>query len=92
MNAEFQQYRFARIEGHNITRARLDAQFKNGINNLNELEEAIAEQLTAEGTNCAPWRKLEVDQTGYLADTLRLVERYKECSISESMRTSLSSG
>ena len=65
MNAEFQQYRFARIEGHNITRARLEAQFKDGITNLNELEEAIAEQLTAEGTNCAPWRKSEIEQTAY---------------------------
>lgn len=64
MNAEFQQYRFARIEGHNITGARLEAQFKDGITNLNELEEAIAEQLTAEGTNCA-WRKSEIEQTAY---------------------------
>ena len=47
MNAEFQQYRFARIEGHNITRARLEAQFKNGITDLDELEKAIAQQLTA---------------------------------------------
>ena len=65
MNAEFQRYRFARTEGHNITRARLQAQFKDGITNLNELEEAIAEQLTAGGTNCAPWRKSEIEQTGY---------------------------
>jgi len=65
MNAEFQRYRLARIEGHIITRARLQAQFKDGITNLNELEEAIAEQLTAEGTNCAPWRKSEIEQTGY---------------------------
>ena len=65
MNAEFQRYRFARIEGHNITRARLEAQFKDGITNLDELEELIAQQLTEEPTNCAPWRKSEIEQTGY---------------------------
>ena len=65
MNAEFQQYRFARIEGHNITRARLEAQFKDGINNLDKLEEQIAQQLTEEPTNCSPWRKSEIEQTGY---------------------------
>lgn len=65
MNAEFQRYRFARIEGHNITRARLEAQFKDGITDLDELEKAIVKQLTAEPTNCAPWRKSEVEQTGY---------------------------
>jgi hypothetical protein len=64
MNPEFQQYRFARIEGHNITRARLEAQFKDGITNLNQLEEIIAQQLTAEPTNCVPWRKSEIEQTG----------------------------
>ena len=65
MNAAFQRYRFARIEGHNITRARLEAQFKDGITNLDELEELIAQQLTEEPTNCAPWRKSEIEQTGY---------------------------
>ena len=64
MNAEFQQYRFARIEGHNITRARLEAQFTSGITDLDELENAIAKQLTAEPTNCARWRKSEIEQTG----------------------------
>ena len=34
MNREFQQYRFARIEAQNITRAQLEAQFKNGIDVL----------------------------------------------------------
>ncbi len=53
MNAEFQQYRFARIEGHNITRARLEAQFKAGITDLDELEKAIAKQLTTEPKDCA---------------------------------------
>ena len=64
MNAEFQQYRFARIEGHNITRARLEAQFKSGIIDLDELEKAIAQQLAAAATNCAPWRRSEIEKTG----------------------------
>jgi hypothetical protein len=64
MNSDFQQYRFARIEGHNITRTRLEAQFRNGIADLDELENAIAKQLAAEPTNCAPWRKTEIEQTG----------------------------
>ena len=64
MIREFEQYRFARIEGHNITRARLEAQFKNGITDLDELEKAIAQQLEAAATNCAPWRKSEIEQIG----------------------------
>ena len=64
MNAEFQRYRFAKIEGQNVTRARLEAQFKNRITDLDELENAIAKQLTAEPTNCAPWRETEMEQTG----------------------------
>ena len=64
MNTEFQQYRFARIEGHNITRARLEAHFKSGITDLDELEKAIAQQLAAASTTCAPWRKSEIEKTG----------------------------
>ncbi len=64
MNTEFQQYRFARIEGHNITRARLEAQFKSGITDLDELEKAIAQQLVAAATSCAPWRRSEIEKTG----------------------------
>jgi hypothetical protein len=41
MNREFQQYRFARIEARNITRARLEAQFKDGIGGMEEIEKAI---------------------------------------------------
>jgi hypothetical protein len=63
MNHQFQQYRFARIEGQNITRARLEAQFKDGITGLEELEKAIEQQLTMEPT-CTPWRASEVEQTG----------------------------
>jgi hypothetical protein len=64
MNPDFQRYRFARIKGQNITRARLETQFRNGITDLDELESAIVKQLTAEPTNCAPWRRTEVEQTG----------------------------
>ncbi len=63
MNQEFQQYRFARIEAHNITRARLEAQFRDGITDLEELEKGIEQQLTMEPT-CAPWRKSQVEQAG----------------------------
>ncbi len=64
MNTEFQRYRFARIEGHNITRARLEAQFQGGITDLDELEKAIAQQLAAASASCAPWRKSEIEKTG----------------------------
>jgi hypothetical protein len=63
MNREFEQYRFARIEGRNVTRARLQTQFKDGFNDLDELEKAIALELTME-TPCAPWRKSEIGQMG----------------------------
>jgi hypothetical protein len=61
MNREFQQYRFARIEAHNITRARLEAQFKDEIGGLEEVEKAI-EQLIMTEPMCAPWRKSEVER------------------------------
>ena len=48
MIREFEQYRFARIEGRNVTRARLQSQFKDGINDLDELEKAVALELTME--------------------------------------------
>ena len=56
MIREFEQYRFARIEGRNVTRARLQSQFKDGINDLDELEKAIALELGMESP-CAPWRR-----------------------------------
>jgi hypothetical protein len=65
MNAEFQQYRFARIEGQNIARERLEAQFKNGIVSLDELETAIGQQLEAASTSIAPWRKSDIEKAGY---------------------------
>jgi hypothetical protein len=63
MNQESQQYRFARIEAQNITRARLEAQFRDGITDLEQLEKAIEQQLTMEPT-CTPWRKSEAEQAG----------------------------
>jgi len=64
MQHEFQQYRFARIEGHNITRARLKSQFKDGIADFDDLETAIAQQLTTDPANCTPWRKSEIERAG----------------------------
>ena len=63
MNREFQQYRFARIEAQNITRARLEAQFKGGIGGLEEIEKAI-EQLIMTQSMCTPWRTSEVELAG----------------------------
>jgi hypothetical protein len=63
MNKEFQQYRFARIEAQNITKARLEAQFKDGISDREELEKAIEKVLTTELT-CTPWRKSQGEQVG----------------------------
>jgi len=63
MNQEFQQYRFARIEAQNITRARLEAQFRDGITDLEQLEKAIEQQLTMEQT-CALWRQSEAERAG----------------------------
>jgi hypothetical protein len=63
MDHEFQHYRFARIEAQNITRSRLEAQSKDGITGLQELEKAIEQQLAMEPT-CTPWRESEIEQTG----------------------------
>ena len=63
MNREFQAYRFGQIEAQNITRARLEAQFKEGNGSLEELEKVIERVLTTEPT-CAPWRKSELEQAG----------------------------
>lgn len=63
MNHQFQAYRFARIEAEKITRARLEAQFRNGISAPEELEKAIEQLLAIEAT-CTPWRKSELEQAG----------------------------
>lgn len=71
MNHEFQQYRLARIEGYNITRARLQSQFANGIGDPGELEKAIAGQLAMPPTKIAAWRQSEMEQAG-LREGMRL--------------------
>ena len=63
MNREFQQYRFARIEAHNVTRARLESQFKDKLTDFEKLETAVKRELV-EPTNCVPWRKSDVEQMG----------------------------
>ena len=63
MQREFQQYCLARIEGYRITRARLETQFKNRIISIDELENAVTQQLAVEST-CAPWRTSEIERTG----------------------------
>lgn len=64
MDHEFQQHRLARIEGYNITRARLQSQFANGIGDPSEFEKAIAGQLVMPPTKIATWRQSELDQAG----------------------------
>ena len=63
MNREFQQYRFARIEAQNITRAQLEAQFKDGLGRIEVVERAV-EQLIMTGPTCTPWRQSQVEQAG----------------------------
>ena len=63
MKREFQQYRFAWIEGNNITRARLESQFKDKLDDFAKLERAIEREL-AEHTNCVPWRTSDVERMG----------------------------
>ena len=65
MDNEYQQHRLARIEGYNITRARLQVQFGKGITNPAELEKAIAEHLSAPSANIAAWRRSEMEQAGF---------------------------
>ncbi len=64
MNHEFQQYRLARIEAYNITRARLQSQFANGNGDPGDFEKAIAEQLAVPPTKIAGWRQSEIEQAG----------------------------
>ena len=84
MNGEFQQYRFARIEAQNITRARLEAQFKDGIDGLEDVEKAIEQLLMTEPTvrpgasrkrsGLAPATEREwphLSSTGRIGDDLR---------------------
>ena len=64
MNREFQQYRFARIEAHNVAQARLESQFTTGTIDFEKLERAIEREL-AESAICAPWRRSEIEQMGW---------------------------
>jgi hypothetical protein len=63
MSSTFQLYRFALIEAKNITRARLEAEFRNGIASASVLENAIEQQLTTD-QSCTPWRTTEAEQQG----------------------------
>jgi hypothetical protein len=63
MSSTFQLYRFALIEAKNITRARLEAEFRNGIASASELENAIERQLTTD-QSCTPWRVTDAEQQG----------------------------
>ena len=63
MPRTFQLYRFALIEAKNITRTRLEAEFKDGIASAHMLENAIERELTAERT-CTPWRITDAEQQG----------------------------
>lgn len=63
MDREFQEYRFARIEAQNITRTRLEAQFKDGTGGLEQIEKSIEQLIVTEPT-CTPWRQSEVEQAG----------------------------
>jgi hypothetical protein len=65
MSRTFQLYRFAWIEAKNITRARLEAEFRDGIASAQALESAIERQLTTERT-CTPWRVTDAEQRGSL--------------------------
>jgi len=63
MDREFQEYRFARIEARNITKTRLEVQFKDGTGGLEQIEKAIAQLIMMEPT-CTPWRQSEVERAG----------------------------
>ncbi len=63
MSSTFQLYRFALIEAKNITRARLEAEFRDGIASAQALENAIERQLTTD-QSCTPWRVTDAEQQG----------------------------
>lgn len=63
MEGEFQQYRFARIEAQNITKARLETQFKNTVTEIEALERTIQRLLTTE-LSSTPWRNSEIENAG----------------------------
>jgi hypothetical protein len=63
MEGEFQQYRFARIEAQNITKAQLETQFKNTVTEIEALERTIQRLLTTE-VSSTPWRNSEIENAG----------------------------
>jgi hypothetical protein len=63
MNRESEQYRFARIEGYRMTLRSLEERFKDSAVNVEEMEAAVAEQLSNR-TLCAPWRSSEAERAG----------------------------
>jgi hypothetical protein len=65
MSSTFQLYRFALVEAKNITRTRLESEFRNGIASASALENAIERQLTTL-QSCTPWRATEAEQRGSL--------------------------
>lgn len=87
MNDELRQYRFARIEAHEITRARLEAQFRDGFTDSEGLERVIEQQLATEPT-CTPWRLSDAEQAGS-RDGMRLAalefywENRRQCTSSD---------
>lgn len=81
VNRKSEQYRFARIEAYRITLTRLDEQFKDRAVNFEEMEAAVAEQLSKENL-CAPWRTSETERAGCRAGmrlaTLQFLSQYRE--------------
>jgi hypothetical protein len=71
MNEDLQNYRFARVEGYNITRARLATHFNHGITDIEAFEATIAEELATRPADRTPWRTSEIEQMGCL-DGIRL--------------------
>jgi hypothetical protein len=71
MTNDLENYRFARIEGYNLTKARLTRHFQGGITDLEAFEATIARELATQPADCAPWRTSEIEKTGCL-DGIRL--------------------
>ena len=70
MRDRFQKYRFALIEARNITRARLEAEFRRGIISPGAFENAIERHFNG-GQPCTPWLVTDAEQRGSL-DGMRM--------------------
>lgn len=68
MQDRFQKYRFSLIEARNLTRARLEAEFRHGIISPRTFENAIERHLNA-GQSRTPWLVTDVEQRGSLDGT-----------------------